>query len=214
MRRQYGKNCRYRLNGMRKWKILNGIAFLLLAVAITAGYYRFFYPAPFAFMPLLKEIEWKFFLLLYIALLLLAFTFSFILARKFPSQRTFFKTLLALHVAAIMSINILTLLTLNKKRNELKELFRELKKQAANDIKADSIYYISYGFPIPDSNDLKRDSIRASYGIHHRSTCIIDPTDEMRDLYYEKLTREHLNKRNGKNWKVKMEKELAQYPAY
>ena len=196
---------------MVKWKILNGIAFLLLWMAITASYQSFLYPADFAIVPLLRQVEWKSSFLLYTALLLLAFTFSFMLSRQGAFQRTFFKTLLALQIAAMMTMSILTFLTLNKKRSGLKELFSELEKQAAHDIEADSIRYISYGFPIPDSNYVKRDSIMAKYGIYNTPVCIIEPISGTRDLYYEKLTRHHLDKRNGKNWKMKMQKELELY---
>jgi hypothetical protein len=199
---------------MTKWKILNVVAFLLLVVAIMAGCHSFLYPAPFSVIPLLKQIGWKSFLLLYTALLLLAFTFSFILSSRYLFQKTFFKTLLTLHIAAIMSVSILAFLTLTKKRSALKELFPELEKQAARDIQADSIRYIPYEFPIPDSNDRKRDSIMANYSIYIKLTFIIGTIYKMRDLYYEKLTQQHLDKRNGKNWKMKMQKELGLYERY
>lgn len=199
---------------MTKWKILNVIAFLLSWIAITVSYYSFLYPAPFAIVPLLRQVEWKYFLLVYTVLLLFAFTFSFMLSRQGAFQRTFFKTLLALQIAAMMTMSILTFLTLNKKRSGLKELFSELEKQAAHDIEADSIHYISYGFPIPDSNYMKRDSIMAKYGIRYTANCIIDQLTKESDAYYKQLTNTYLNKRNGKNWKKKMQKELEQYPAY
>lgn len=196
---------------MTKWKILNVIAFLLLVVAIIAGCNSFLYPAPFAVIPLLKQVEWKSFLLLYTALLLIAFTFSCILSSQYPFQKTFFKTLLTLHIAAIISVSIIAFLTLNKKRSALRELFPELEKQAARDIEADSIRYMSYGFPIPDSNYIRRDQIMAKYGIYHTPICTIDPIFERRNLYYERLTQNHLDKRNGKNWKMKMQNELELY---
>ncbi len=150
----------------------------------------------------------EFFLLLYTALLLLAFTFSCILSRQYPFPKAFFKILLVLHIAAIISVSILASLTYNKKRSALKELFPELEQQAERDVQADSIRYMSYGFPIADSNYIRRDQIMAKYGIYHTPICTIDPIFETRDLYYERLTQERLDKRNGKNWKMKMRKEL------
>ncbi|WP_114788983.1 hypothetical protein U0035_05240 [Niabella yanshanensis] len=159
---------------MTKWKILNGIAFIVLWSAIVTSYYGFLYPAPFAPASLVQQVEWKSFLLLYFALLLLAFTFSLIGSGLYAFQKSFLKILLTLHIVAIMSIGIVAGITLYNKRSGLKELLSDTKQQAARDIRADAIYYISYGLPHPDSNYFKRDSIMAKYGIHHTSTCIID----------------------------------------
>jgi len=153
-------------------------------------------------------------LLLYLALLLLASTFSLIGSGLYAFQKNFLKILLTLHVVAIMSIGIVAGITLYNKRSGLKELLSNTKEQAARDIQADSIYHISYGFPHLDSNYFKRDSIMAKYGIHHTSTCVIDQFNDEKDAYYEQLTQDYLDQRNGKNWKAKMQKELALYPAH
>jgi len=121
---------------MTQWKILNGILFLLLWATITGGYYSFVYPASFTMESLLKQVEWKSFSLLYIGLLLLAFTPGFIRFGRYSFQKTFFKALLILHLLAITSISILVGLTLNDKRSEFKKILSEIKQQAARDIQA------------------------------------------------------------------------------
>lgn len=196
---------------MVKWKILNGIAFFLLWAAITGSHYDILYPGPFTIGALLKLVAWQPFLLLYSALLLLAWTFSFIFWNKSSVQTVFFKTVFILQVIATITMVISGVSILNKKRNELSELLSDTKLQAAHDIHVDSVRFISYGLPLPDSNYIRRDSIMAKYGIYHTPICIIDPISETRDLYYERLTQNHLDKRNGKNWKKKMQKELELY---
>lgn len=105
-------------------------------------------------------------------------------------------------------------LTLNDKRSEFKKILSEIKQQAARDIQAGTIRYISYGLPHIDSNYMKRDSIMAQYGIHYTFNCIIDQFIKERDTYYKQLTNAYLDKRNGKNWKKKMQRELEQFPSY
>lgn len=196
-----------------KWKILNGVAILLLLVSTVAGSYSFLYPAPFEPELLIKQVAWNRFCLIYLAILLGSAIFSIGISRKSHIAGTFLITTFFLQAIAVMIIGVSGAIAFINKRSEVKELFSELEKQAARDIRADSIRYISYGLPIPDSNDLKRDSIMAKYGIYHTPICTIDPIFELRDLYYERLTQAYLNKRNGKNWKLKMQKELAPYKA-
>ncbi|MGE9310085.1 hypothetical protein ACLOAU_00440 [Niabella sp. CJ426] len=197
---------------MTKWKILNGIAFLLLWLVIIASYYSFLYPAPFGICSLVKQVEWESFSLLYIGLPLLAFTLSFVRFNQHCFQKNFLKILLVLHLAAIMSISILAGVALNHKRSEFKKFLSEIKQQAVRDIQAGSIRYMSYGLPHIDVNYTKRDSIMAKYGMRHTFNCLIDQFTEESNAYYKQLTKTYLDKRNGKDWERKMQNELALYP--
>ncbi len=51
----------------------------------------------------------------------------------------------------------------------------------------------------------------ANYGIYHTPIGVIEPISEVRDRYYDRLTQNHLDQRNGKDWKVKMQKEPDVY---
>lgn len=88
-------------------------------------------------------------------------------------------------------------------------------QQAEEDIKNDKItleYISGLSTPIQNSQTLHHiDSIRKKYGITYRSTgCIIDPIDHKAQTKYAQTVAPYLEKRNGKNWQDRMQKEIDQ----
>ncbi|ANH80871.1 hypothetical protein A8C56_07665 [Niabella ginsenosidivorans] len=178
---------------------------------IISSYYAFNYPQTFKITALIKQAEWKPLLLLYLALLLLALTLAFAISRKGVFTKTFLKAVCILQSAAILFFIIYGLIVLYKINQQYGELIRATEKRAENDIKRDAVTFISDGLPLYDSIDLKRDSIMERYGIHTAFYCTIDNSSEKYNAYYKQLTKAYLNKRNGKGWKERMQKELEAY---
>ncbi|MCD2425465.1 hypothetical protein LQ567_21960 [Niabella pedocola] len=175
---------------------------------IICSYYAFSYPLPFDIAYLAKLVEWRPLLLLYLALLLFAFTLAFVISRRHSFIRVFFKIASILQVMAALLFMALGLTGIYKTHQKYKEMIWETKKRAENDIQKDAVTFVSYGLPVYDSTDLKKDSIRARYGISTSFYCVLGPIEEKADAYYEQLTADYLNKRNGRGWKKRMQKEL------
>lgn len=185
------------------------ISALLMWVVIICSYYAFSYPLPFDIPSLLMQVEWRPILLLYLALLLFAIALAFIISRKQFVIRTFLKTVSILQFMAALLFVVLGLTGIYKAHRQYKEVLGETEKRAENDIKRDSVTFISYGLPVFDSNYLKKDSIRAKYGIHTTFSCILDPFSQKEEEKYKRLTADYLDKRNGRGWQERMQEELA-----
>ncbi|MBO9595187.1 MAG: hypothetical protein J7599_19945 [Niabella sp.] len=194
---------------MKRAICLTLITALLMCALIICSYYVFSYPLSFDIAYLVKQVEWHPLFLLYLALLLFAFTLAFIISRKRSFILIFLKTASILQCMAALFFVVLGLTGIYKTHQQYKEIIRETKKRAESDIKKDSVTFIFYGLPIYDSNDLKKDSIQARYGIYTSFYCTLAPIEEKADAYYKQLTADYLNKRNGRGWKQRMQKELA-----
>ncbi|MFY7815507.1 MAG: hypothetical protein ACOVRK_10015, partial [Chryseobacterium taeanense] len=84
---------------------------------------------------------------------------------------------------------------------------------AKEDIKKDNVTYrFSGGFSIPeyDAETLNKiDSIRKKYGINYENTgCTVDAIDMEGQKRYEETVKPYLDKRNGKGWAEKMNREI------
>ena len=55
---------------------------------------------------------------------------------------------------------------------------------------------------------LKRDSIRKNYGLISVSYCMISESLDISKKEYRKITEPYLEKRNGKNWRERMKREI------
>jgi hypothetical protein len=85
--------------------------------------------------------------------------------------------------------------------------------QAKEDIKKDNVTYRfagGFSFPVYDAETLdKIDSIRKKYGISYENTCcIVDAIDKEGQKKYEETVKPYLDKRNGKGWEEKMNREI------
>lgn len=98
-------------------------------------------------------------------------------------------------------------------RKAIRESENKYIQQAKEDIKKDNVTYrFSRGFSIPeyDAETLdKIDSIRKKFGISYENTgCTIDAIDREGQKKYEETVKPYLEKRNGKGWEGKMNKEI------
>ncbi|WP_300599171.1 hypothetical protein [Niabella sp.] len=184
------------------------ITALLMWIIIICSYYAFDYPQSFDIVQLVKQVEWYPLLPLYLALLLFAFILAVIISRKYPLVKTFLKTASILQCIAASFFIILGLTHLYNTSQQYKAVIRETEKRAENNIKRDSVTFTSFGLPVPDSNYQKRNSIQAKYGIYTTFDCVLDPISQKAAEYYEQLTADYLNKRNGRGWEKRMQAEL------
>ena len=96
----------------------------------------------------------------------------------------------------------------------------EYENKAIQDIKADSVKIFTYGLPfisplenerkIQEIRKYKLDSVYKNYGLYKQNLgCVIgDKKMDKAIKEYHKITNLYLDKRNGKGWREKMEKDL------
>ncbi|UKB78667.1 hypothetical protein [Chryseobacterium sp. MEBOG07] len=197
----------------RNFIIINFIIILLLTAAYISGYYFINYPAQFNFWYSVKEsgLEYLPFILAITALVAY-------LVSSLPIKKLNFKAKFLRFYPVINSIVLLFFifssgneLIKNQKKLSKKEV--EYILQAEKDIKNDQVSIpFAGGFPIPahDQQNLSKiQNIRKKYGITYMNTgCIIDPIDTKAQKKYTETVNPYLEKRNGKGWEDRMQKEI------
>jgi hypothetical protein len=131
------------------------------------------------------------------------------------------KILIIISVTILVSLSFFTLFFHFKNKKEVQnekledEILTQFRKDAENDIKNDDIKNFGFGFPLPPKTKnqeivkIKTDSILKIYGISSKNLgCMIMPELTKGILEYEKITEVYLTKRNGKDWRIKMETEI------
>ena len=93
---------------------------------------------------------------------------------------------------------------------EIVQIENKYIQQAQKDIKNGRIIFRhAGGFAIPSEWDGKIDSIHQKYGIQYQNTgCIIDALEIKGQEKYKETVQPYLEKRNGKGWEERMEKEI------
>lgn len=90
------------------------------------------------------------------------------------------------------------------------QIENEYIQQAQKDIKNGRVIFShAGGFAIPNEWDGKIDSIHQKYGIQYQNSgCIIEALEIKGQEKYKETVQPYLEKRNGKGWEEKMEKEI------
>lgn len=157
----------------------------------------------------MNSLDLYFLIVLFIPLFI-SLILSFILFRKLSFKERFSKNLvissfiLLIYVGFYLVPEVMYIL-------ETRERFRNY---ALEDIKNDKITFRDYGLPIFfDDNyyllERKKDSIRASYGVYFvNDGCTYSNGIESGLKLYDELVEPHLEERNGKDWRIKMMKEI------
>ena len=196
-----------------KFKLFISTLFLLIVNVFV--YYLFCYPESYSLFDIISQhVEWKSLISVYFILILTLAFFSFVLYRKLRFSKKFFLSIIYINIiAALLNLsNGLYRFYQNKK--ELNELVISYQNDAKNDIEKDKIKSFSHGLMLPPQNEkdydkyIKSDSIYKKYGLYKSSTCIVSKKLDIAEEEYQKITNPYLEKRNGKFWRKKMQKEI------
>jgi hypothetical protein len=201
---------------MRKLIITNAIlAFLLVSVFIL-GYYFFQYPDDFKISRYIKGAEWRPFGLIYLGLVVGAFTLSFMPLKNYSRKRK-----AAIFLAALQGIFLSFFIfkmvdSYRENRKDFNNLLTEYQSKADADLKSGFIE-IDYagGLELPSLQEQKMragiDSIRRTYGLSYRNSgCIVNAALIKAQEEYERLTKPYLDKRNGPGWERRMEQQIEE----
>lgn len=200
-------------NITRKLLIVNIAVLVILFTVYIFGYYILNYPLNFNFFQIVKDCEIYY---LGIALLFLALISWMISTLKIKNFNAVSKFLLVYTILCGLLLGYFLYATVDSyisTRKAIKEIENKYIQQAKEDIKKDNVTYrFSGGFSIPeyDAETLdKIDNIRKKFGISYENTgCTIDAIDWEGQKKYEETVKPYLEKRNGKGWEEKMNKEI------
>ncbi|MDO4763439.1 MAG: hypothetical protein Q4A00_03565 [Flavobacteriaceae bacterium] len=198
---------------IKKIYILNFVLLVLAFAVFIGGFLAFYYPKSLSEIEIHIE-EWLFFFLILLGNVGLSGLLSFIPIKSF-SRKLKWTVILAIFnlifVIWMMSRSI-------PEYFENKELYSNLEKEmideAHRDMKKDSVVWIfEHGLIIDLENYEKvsksRDSILAKYGVRaEQMGCVIDHHQVILEQKYKSLVKEYLDKRNGKGWEQKMQREI------
>ncbi|PKB18225.1 hypothetical protein [Flavobacterium sp. 5] len=191
------------------------ISTLILWIANIFVYYLFCYPESYSLFDIITQhVEWEPLLSIYLILIATTAFFSFLLYRKVNFSRKFITSIIYINIfATILNLSNGFYRFYNNKK-ELDELVLRYQNDAKTDIKKDSVKSFSHGLMLPPKNEndfnkyIKSDSIHKKYGLYKSSTCNISKDLDIAEKEYQKITNPYLEKRNGKFWREKMQKEI------
>lgn len=193
--------------------IINLTIILLLAVAYISGYYFINYPLEFNFWYSFNESNFEYFPAILAVTALIAYLVSNLSIKNLSFKAKFLRIYPIFNSMILLFFIISSGIELIKKQKELSEKETEYVLQAQKDIQNDQVT-LSYagGFSIPSYNEStqgKIRDIRKKYGVKYvNKGCIIDPIGHEAQKKYIETVNPYLEKRNGKGWKDKMQKEI------
>ena len=197
---------------MKKLYLISFLSFITywLVVFIANYFISSYYEIDF-----LKNKSWKDDFLFLIATIILALITALLVYRKQPFLNRFlvaFSTLCTMLTIIVAVDWIIIIPQINESRDQL---VNEFKREAEHDIMNDNVKVFSQGLPIPPKNEssqIEDDSIKKilkKFGLSRKNIgCTISPELTKAQEEYNKITEVYLEKRNGKNWRMRMENEI------
>jgi len=193
--------------------MVNIAVLVLLFSAYIFGYYLFNYPLKFSFFQIIRDCGIHY---LFIALLFLTLVSWMISTLKIKNLNSINKFLLIYTILCGFLLGYFLYVSADtyiSTQKAIRESENKYILQAKEDIKKDDVTYrFAGGFSIPeyDAETLdKIDSIRRKFGISYENTgCVIDAIDMEGQKKYEETVKPYLDKRNGKGWEERMDKEI------
>ncbi|WP_343607495.1 hypothetical protein [Chryseobacterium oranimense] len=198
---------------MYKTLITVNIAVILLVTAVyISGYYLINYPIQFDFWYVLKESQLQYLLVGFAITALVSYLISSLDFKNLSFKDKFSRIFPVLNALILVFLIYTATTAFVKNKRELSNLEKNYTREAENDIKKDQIVMRYGGFLLPpydEETTRKIDGIYKKYGIISKNTgCIINAMDIKAREKYTEITNSYLEKRNGKDWKKIMEKEI------
>jgi len=197
----------------RKLLTINIVVVLLLITAHTLGGYLIMYPVKPDFWTVVSESRPQYLLIALALFALIAWLISHLRIKNVKPENRFLLVFTVLCGILLSYVIYFDAATYMSTRKAIKESENEYIQQAKEDIKKDKIMYrFVGGLAIPEydaKTQNKMDSIRKKFGISYFNTgCTVDVTDLEGQQKYEETVKPYLEKRNGKGWEEKMNKEI------
>jgi len=197
----------------RKLLTINIVVVLLLIAVHTLGGYLLIYPGKSDVRTIISESRPQYLLIALALFALIAWLISHLKIKNVKPENRFLLVFTVFCDILLSYVIYFDAATYISTRKAIKESENEYIQQAKEDIKKDKIMYrFAGGLPIPEydtKTQNKIDSIRKKFGISYFNTgCIVDIIDGEGQQKYKETVKPYLDKRNGKGWEEKMNKEI------
>ena len=197
----------------RKLLTINIVVVLLLIAVHTLGGYLLIYPGKSDVRTIISESSPQYLLIALAIFALIAWLISHLRIKNINPENKFLLAYTILCSILLCYIIYFDAAAYISTRKAIKESENEYIQQAKEDIKKDKIMYrFAGGLSIPEydvKTQNKIDSIRKKFGISYFNTgCTVDVIDIEGQQKYKETVKPYLEKRNGKGWEEKMNKEI------
>ena len=192
----------------------NIAVFILIFMAAIVAFYGYNYPTRFRFVYDFNDYGLGFILLILIGIAISAALVASLDFKNLDFKNKFFRIILVLNSLVLFFTIYEGLDGFFQNRKVLTDLENEYIQQAKIDIKNDQVTYrFAGGLQLPiytEKTIQKIDSIHQKYGVTYFNTgCTILEINIKAQEKYEITVKPYLEKRNGKDWENKMNKEIA-----
>jgi|GEM_PF-430896 len=197
----------------KKLLTINIVVVLLLISAHTLGGYLIMYPMKPDIWTVVSESSPQYLLIALALFAVIAWLISHLKIKNINPTNKFllaYTILCSILLCYIIYFDAAAYISIQK---AIIQSENEYIRQAKEDIKKDKIMYrFAGGISIPEydaKTQNKIDSIRRKFGIRYFSTgCTVDLIDLEGQQKYEETVKPYLEKRNGKGWEEKMNREI------
>lgn len=198
---------------LKKIIYLNIAVFILIFIAAIVAFYGYNYPTRFRLVYDFKDYGLEIILLILIVILIAAALVASLDIKNLDFKNKFFRIILILNSFVLFFTIYEGLDGFFENRKVLTDLENEYIQQAKIDIKNDQVTYrFAGGLELPmytEKTIQKIDSIHQKHGVTYFNTgCISLEIYNKAQEKYEITVKPYLEKRNGKDWEIKMNEEI------
>ncbi len=197
----------------KKLIIVNIIILIFIFFANVGTFYGINYPLKFNFPYHFRAYGFGYALIVISIIALVTALVSTLNIKTFNYKNKFLGILVLANSIFLAFIILVGISGFKRQKIEYEKLEKEYVKQAKQDIENDMVIYkYAGGLTIPEcapNIENKIDSINKNYGMTYFNTgCIILEQEIKAQDKYAEIVKPYLEKRNGKNWEQKREKEI------
>ncbi|PIF44622.1 hypothetical protein CLU96_1599 [Chryseobacterium sp. 52] len=197
----------------KKLIAVNLVVILLVTAVYIVVFYCINYPIQFNLWYLVKESQLQYLPAIFGATALVSYLISTLNFKKLNFKSKFLRVFALLNALGLLFFVYMSADGFIKNKRKLTNQENYYLQEAKKDIKKDQIVMRYTGGLSVSVNDQKTtkqiDRVAKKYGIIMQNTgCTIDMMDIKAQEKYTALTNPYLEKRNGKDWKKRMQKEI------
>lgn len=198
----------------KKLVYINIIFILLVIVVYILGYYFMNYLMNFDLFYLIKECGLEYLAVIFAIAALVSYLISSLDFKKLNFKAKFLRVFPFINALFILFFIFQSTDKLLKTQRKISMREHRYSQQAEEDIKNDNVtlrYAGGLSLSVQSTQTIHHiDSIRKKYGIAYKNTgCVVDLIDSKAQEKYIAAVYPYLEKRNGKGWELRMEKEIT-----
>ena len=197
---------------MKKLLFITILSTILVCLINIFSFYLFNYPDKTDIWKIIKYYtEWKELIFIYSLVFSVTILLSLFLFKEHKFIKKFYVFIIGFNAILLIFISVKGLNSLIENKKNLIKTITEFRQNAEKDIKIDNVKYFSQGLMLPPKSEIDAknqsniETIRKRYGLNQKNLgCTISPILTRAQEEYKKITVAYLEKRNVKNWEIKM----------